>query len=334
MHQKIMTAAEVKDLIEQKKTLLVAGDEAILAELPKGNWIGGTIPYFITHENGGIISRDKIFVTDVSPVVSSVFIKQYDADTIKNVYLDGPDNGFSIIIIPSVSRTHLSFAMNSPTYENFGVHPLIGWISGVHLEDLGQKDPKIFNGQTSEALSEGALVLQATLPPGMVAEVGIVNPFQQGDGDILRFEQDGFSVKDVLVNGKKRNFAQYMIENKLDIRLPLVADYYGVMINTSIQGIDDSTGEVQLYAPVFKDILYKHAKPVDNYVEAFQTQLHSNDTIDQTQIAFSCNCILNYLYSELEGKKTEPFAGPVTFGEIAYQLVNQTLAYLTIHPGQ
>lgn len=36
------------------------------------------------------------------------------------------------------------------------------------------------------------------------------------------------------------------------------------------------------------------------------------------------------MYGELEGKKLEAFAGPVTFGEIAYQLVNQTLVYVTV----
>jgi hypothetical protein len=47
-------------------------------------------------------------------------------------------------------------------------------------------------------------------------------------------------------------------------------------------------------------------------------------------IAFSCNCILNYLYAELEGKQTGNFTGPITFGEVAYQLLNQTMVYLDI----
>ena len=45
---------------------------------------------------------------------------------------------------------------------------------------------------------------------------------------------------------------------------------------------------------------------------------------------FSCNCILNYLYGNLEGKTTPPYAGPVSFGEVAYQLLNQTLVYCEI----
>ena len=33
---------------------------------------------------------------------------------------------------------------------------------------------------------------------------------------------------------------------------------------------------------------------------------------------------------KLEGKKTGAFTGPITFGEIAYQLLNQTLVYLEV----
>jgi hypothetical protein len=45
---------------------------------------------------------------------------------------------------------------------------------------------------------------------------------------------------------------------------------------------------------------------------------------------FACNCILNFLYSGLEGKITEGMYGPITFGEIAFQLLNQTLVYLDV----
>ena len=48
------------------------------------------------------------------------------------------------------------------------------------------------------------------------------------------------------------------------------------------------------------------------------------------KVFFSCNCVLNYLYSNLEGKKVGSFTGPMTFGEIAYVLLNQTLVYLQV----
>jgi len=46
---------------------------------------------------------------------------------------------------------------------------------------------------------------------------------------------------------------------------------------------------------------------------------------------YSCNCVLNYLHSKLDGARTGELTWPFTFGEIAYQLLNQTLVYLTIN---
>jgi hypothetical protein len=67
---------------------------------------------------------------------------------------------------------------------------------------------------------------------------------------------------------------------------------------------------------------------VADYVKAFTRQMPSGG---DDKVFFSCNCILNFLHSELAGKQTGAFTGPVTFGEVAYQLLNQTLVYLKIH---
>ncbi len=330
MRQIISNVADVKQKIEAGRKLLLAGDEDALRQLPKGDWIGGTIPYFISSDQGGMVSREMICATDITDVAAGVEIVHYDQNSLARIYTEGPKHGFSFIIIPAASKTHLSFALNAPNYKDFGVRPLIGWVAGVHLSDLGKKTPKVINGQTGDVLEEGALVLQAQLPEGKAAEIGIVNLFEQGDGDILTFNSDGFAAKDVMVNGEKRNFAAYIVKNKLDTKLPLVADYYGAMVNISFQDVDEVEGQVKFYAPVFSGIRYKHARPVADYVKTFQDRLAKECSVESSRIAFSCNCILNYLYSELEGKKTDPFTGPVTFGEIAYQLLNQTLVYLEI----
>ena len=52
MDRSMLSIQEVRMKIEQGKRLLLAGDESLLRELPAGNWIGGTIPYFMT-ETGG-----------------------------------------------------------------------------------------------------------------------------------------------------------------------------------------------------------------------------------------------------------------------------------------
>jgi hypothetical protein len=320
------TVSEVKDLVTAGKPLLLAGDEAALGELPRGSWIGGTIPYFMA-EQGGVCTKDHLFVTQLPDYVVNVQIKSYDPKTVAAVYNDAPENGFSTIIIPAASPVHLDFAMNAPQFENFAARPLIGWIAGVHLDDLERVTPKVFDGTRGEAYENAAVVLHAELPEDKIVDVGIVNLFEPGDGDTITFSETGFSAQEAMVNGSKVNFADYVAEKAVGTDLPLVADLFGAMINTSFKGVDESSKQVNFYAPVFEGVAYKVAKPVGDYVTEFQAQI-PNGVGDH--LVFSCNCILNYLYAGLEGKRTADFTGPITFGEIAYQLLNQTLAYITI----
>jgi hypothetical protein len=317
---------EVKSKIIRGEKLLLAGDESLLKLLPAGNWIGGSIPYFMTEE-GGLTTRHKIYVTELPGTVSDISIKVYDPTTLESVYADAAQNGFSVIIMPGSSKTHLEFALHAPHYKDFGHSPLIGWIAGVHLDDLGKVTPKVFNGQTQTMLEDAAVVMHASLQPRQVAEINYVNIFEQGDGDTITFSQDGFSACDAYVNGIKINFADYLTQQNLDLRLPLVADYFGARVNVSFQSVDQAKHEVWFYAPVFAGVSYKHAKPLQDYVRQFTAMLPSHLS---KHPAFSCNCILNYLYSELEGRRTGKITGPATFGEVVYQLLNQTVAYLTI----
>jgi hypothetical protein len=166
--------------------------------------------------------------------------------------------------------------------------------------------------------------MHVAVPAEKRVHIDIVNLFSQGDGDTLEFEETGFSATHVLVGGRKVPFANYLKEKRADTRIPLVADYYGALINTSFQGVDEATGEVRLYAPVFQGVQYKLGSPLVDYAAAFAKATAGL----AASPVFSCNCILNYLYGELAGKKTGALQGPVTFGEIAYQLHNQTLVYV------
>ncbi|MBI3170937.1 MAG: hypothetical protein HYZ22_20850 [Chloroflexi bacterium] len=317
---------EVKAKIAHGERLLLAGDESLLKSLPAGNWIGGSIPYFMT-EQGGLTTRQKIYVTTLPDSVLDFSVKVYDAATLDSIYTDMTGKGFSIIIMPGSSKTHLAFALRAPQYPGFGHSPLIGWIAGVHLDNLGKITPKIFNGQTRDMLEDGAVVMHCLLPSTHIAEVGYLNIFEQGNGDTITFGQDGFSAREAYVNGKRTNFVDYVTQQQLDTRLPLVADYFGSMVNVSFQSVDTENQKVRFYAPVFAGIPYKHAQPFKDYAQQFneKTPMH----LDKHP-AFSCNCILNYLYSELEGKRVGNITGPTTFGEVVYQLLNQTMAYLTI----
>lgn len=316
---------QVKEMITAGKSLSLAADEEILKTLPKGKWIGGSIPYFMD-KNGGEFSEEKIFVTEIPALATNTNIKMYDTSTIKNVSKDAYDNGYSIIIIPGLSDIHVEYAKNAPSFEDIFLKPIIGWISGINLANLGKVTPKIINGETGEINDKKAVVINIELPAGKTANIGIVNIFEQGQGDEITFTTNGFSVVDCFVNGEKTNFADYLTNNKIDTKLPLVANYSGAMVNVSFQAIDEATKTVNLYAPVFDNMTYKIASPIADYETSFASKLKEL-SINPT---FSCNCILNYLYGELEGKQTGNIVGPITFGEIAYQLLNQTLVYVEI----
>jgi hypothetical protein len=328
--QHLYEVDEVEALIRGGRSLLLAGDEPLLRRLPRGNWIGGTIPYFMS-EAGGLAERKRIFVNELPGGLTCAGIRRYGEADVERIYADMPPEAVGVVIAPATSRVHLAFALNAPGFEGFASRPLIGWISGVHLSELGKSTPKVFDGASAQMLGDQAVVMHMALPPRKFASLGILNIFRGGAGSAITFPTSGFSATEVEVDGRRCNLAKYVREKNIDTRLPLVADYCGVSINVSFQEVDDAKGEVRFYAPVFANVSYRHAKPVGDYVKEFVSQLPQG--LDG-RVAFSCNCILNYLHSALEGRNTGEIVGPITFGEIAYQLLNQTMAYLTIEDAQ
>jgi hypothetical protein len=316
----------VATLIRRGEALLLAGDEAVLRTLPAGRWIAGTIPYFMADE-GGICDRTRIFVEQPGPGLEVVGVRRYGEADIGRVYLDLPPAGVGLMIAPWKSRVHLSFALNAPSYERFASAPLFGWISGVHLDEIGRRRPLVFDGTTGEALDEHAVVLQASLRPRAVAELGIINIFEPGNGPVVTFPETSFTVSTAQVDGRTVNLADHVLRTGLDTRLPLVADYCGARVNVSFERVDPVNRQVRFFAPVFADVPYRHARRVGDYVRAFVSALPQELV---RSIALSCNCVLNYRYSSLEGRSTGGIVGPITFGEIAYQLLNQTMVYLTV----
>ena len=316
---------KVREMIQAGERLLVAGDEALLKTLPKGDWIGGTISYFMDSD-GGVVTKDKVYVNKLPEIIEVESITQYSAADLPAIAKDSAENALNFIIVPANSPAHVEYATNAPTYEGLFETPTVGWVSGVHLDDLGSVFPKVFNGRTGQASTDAAVVLHGSLPQGKFAEISISNVFEPGEGDLLSFENTGFEVDQCLVNGKKTSLAKYIEEKGIDTRLPLVADYHGALVNSSIQQVDQESGKVTFYAPVFPYTEYRFAAPVEDYIQAFSESTQGL----QVDPVFSCNCILNFLYSELEGKQTGKLFGPITFGEIAYQLLNQTLVSVAI----
>jgi tetratricopeptide (TPR) repeat protein len=315
------------ELAEDPENLYaVSGDEQLLARLPRGNWVGGTTPYLMSDVDGGLITRDLLFVQRLPrDERAAPTFSVYDATTIARITEDAPRNGYTFLIIPAFSEVHLTYGKDAPTYKDLFSHPIMGWITGVYLADLGKDQPKVFNGKTGEVFSDKALACHVPLPAGTAVDVAIVNIFERSDGPDIRFEADGFEVTDCWIDGQRINFARWLSEHDVDTQLPLIADYGGALINVSVQQVDQEASKVLLYAPVFRGRTYRRAKPVPDYVRAFRSA-----TADVSRdVVFACNCILNFLYGKLEGTHVG-LPGPFTFGEIAFQLVNQTMVYCSV----
>lgn len=325
MKNELLSLDDAAARITSGAVMTIAGDEALLAQLPKGNWIGGTSVYFVT-ETGGALIRDRLYCTTF-PEGTTADIRVLDADDLPRICDGYAEGGMTFILIPGFSEAHSVFAMSGADYPGFLNQPLLGWISGVHLDDIGRVAPKVVDGLTGQAHDNAAVVMHLALEQGLTPQVDIVNIFSQNEetAPSFRFTQSGFSARTVLIDGVETPLAAYLLDNGIDTRLPLMADYGGALINVSVRSVEPDSGMVTFYAPVMEGVEYRFAKPLDNYARAFAQQLGEGGA-DQ----YSCNCILNYLYGELEGKSTGEFTGPVTFGEIAYMLLNQTMMRLEL----
>ena len=305
--------------------LSIAADAALLRRLPPGNWVAGSIPYFMA-QDGGETSRQKLFITELPTHAGAPLLRWYDVHNLHKVALEAPAHGLTVLILPAFSEVHSRFAREAPAFEDMYMKPLVGWIAGVHLDDLGKTTPVVANGQSLEFSGDRALAVHIPLPESIYPRIDILNLFRPGPGDAIRFPSTGFSAHECFVNGELVNLAQYLGAKGIDTRLPLVADYSGAMINVSFKAVDAAAGQVDFYAPVFDDVEYRIAEPVPDYAKAFAQSLPG----DALGARWSCNCILNYLYGGLEGQRTGPITGPMTFGEIAYQLLNQTMVYVNL----
>lgn len=327
MKNKMMSVAEATKLIESGVVAVVAGDEEALRRLPRGKWIGGSSVYFVT-EDGGRVDRENLFVTEIEQARDARTV-HYSGDAMVRFPEDRFAHGFGVILIPAFSPEHEMFAIQAAEIPGLFDQPLIGWITGVHLDDVGRVTPKVFDGATGTVHARGAVVLHVALAGADVPEIDIVNLFEPDMAtDAITFDETGFSARTATVNGRRVELAAYLSQNGIDTALPLVANYAGAMINVSFQSIDGAEG-VRFYAPVMAGVEYRIAKGTGDYAASFAERAKGDGRTEM-----SCNCILNYLYGGLEGRSTGTFSGPATFGEIAYLLVNQTMVRLRITAGQ
>lgn len=318
----------VREAIHQKRFLILAADEQVLAGLPQGNWIGGTTPYFMS-KNGGVESKDHIYATEIVDAnhwqTQTPKLMTYDESTIHRIGCDAFLNGFTLLIFPFGSSLHQYYSKACQDFEHLFYRPIVGWVSGVHADDIGHQrvKAKVRNGSNNGFGHERAVAIHVPLYRDQQAHISINSEFDpKASSDVIRFPRIGLKANQCLINGAEWNLADYYREFRIDPKLPLIGDFAGNPVNVSIQQVHEDTRIVDFFAPVYPNVDYRLAKAVE-FENLFSTlTLNSKDT-------WACSCILNYMYGNLKGKKGG-MPGPFTFGEIAYQVVNQSLVTLTL----
>lgn len=248
MNNCLLSVSEAARLVQTGRVFLFAGAAEVLDQLPVGNWIGGTIPYFMS-EDGGQHETTRLFVTELPVAQETCRFTSYTPESISQVAMDADPGVLTFIILPGFSTVHQVYAKGAPDFEGMYMRPIVGWISGVDLDQIGKVLPKTYDGKTGESYTDRAVTVHAPLPAGVNARIDILNLFIPGDGPTLRFDETSFTVGECEVNGERVNLADYLAANQLDIRLPLVADYCGANINASFQSVCPETRQVSPSSP-------------------------------------------------------------------------------------
>ncbi len=315
-------------MITDGRVLLLAGEEELLAQLPPGRWIGGTTAQFLTPQ-GSVPARGLLMFTDITSLALHTEQRHLDAASLHRIAQHYPQNGFAVLIVPGFSAILLRLASEILDYQGIYDMPLTGWVSAVDLDEIGQRTPKTFAG-TPYARDDRAAVMYVTLPETAFAELHVVNLFAPGDGPEIRVPAQGFHISgDCLIDGHPHNLARYMEAQNIDPSLPLIADQEGALLNVSILKNDPLDGTVSVFAPVNPSLTYRFAEAVLDYQEEF---IHAAAELGPVEeMVFFSVGVLNLQYAALAEKHGLSLSAPVSFGEIAYTVLNQTLTCLSIN---
>jgi len=325
MKKQLYALDEVNLLINSGRKLVITADENLLDKLDKGDWIAGTIPYFMTND-GGILTKNKLFVDDLTDLGLEFKFLQYTAQNIDSITINNFENGFVILILPLGSEIHKQFSLNSLNYTDILKNPLLGYVSGFDLNEKNNPTAFVYFGKNKEKTGINGVALHVKLPENEVARVEIINPNSIDEkSPEFTFPITSFEQSECKINGKEGNIADYLISINHPIMLPLISSTNGTLINRDIQLINKEERKVSFFSPVYNDEKYRLAKETDDFTLLFKDKLQINK--DDTK--YSCLCVSFYMLGNLENK-TININGAFTFGEIAYQLLNQTAVFLLI----
>jgi hypothetical protein len=90
---------------------------------------------------GGLQTAERLFVTEL-PLGADATIRRHGASSLGGLAADHPGHGFTILLVPAFSDVHTEYAKNALHYPGIFDRPVVGWISGVALQDIGKVTDK------------------------------------------------------------------------------------------------------------------------------------------------------------------------------------------------
>ena len=333
MIQGLYTVAEVNAMIEKGDILLLAGDSVLLSQLNKGKWICGSTSRFIEMGKEPICDRNRIFVHNLTDIAEEIKLDFYDASTIKNIYEDAFENGFSVLITSPFSDVVGEYTNNCSKYTNFGSRALCGWavVTSIYSEYELIDESLIFSGIDAKSYNQGAVVMHVGLPTDKFAEIHVFSPYNQPkEGDIITFEENKQFFEYALINGKRQNFRNYLEEiqkaQKREVTVfpyrCLIGNYEGIVMNVALATEKDKE-YVTLGASVYKGIEYRLSNTDIIDFESMKKNLCG-------EIVFSLSCVNNFMKKEIFKNSLTQMNGPFTYGELAYYMMTNATIYVTV----
>ncbi|MCZ8216606.1 MAG: hypothetical protein O9262_10230, partial [Cyclobacteriaceae bacterium] len=89
---KLLDIRTTIELIQGGRVLVISGEEKLMEKLPRGNWIGGTTPFFYLRNERGRSDKSKLFVTDFTESISDFKILTLGEESLATVNTIGFEN--------------------------------------------------------------------------------------------------------------------------------------------------------------------------------------------------------------------------------------------------
>jgi hypothetical protein len=186
----LQSIPEVLAAITAGESLFLAGSRDVLSQLPRGSWIGGTICYFMAAE-GSTEPQGSVYATGIPEFALGADVADYGLHNLSEIYSDAPPNGFTFLVLPADTEVLRAFAQQAPAWTGFLIRPVVGWVSGVRVDRIGEELPVVFNGRTGGVFEDRCAALHVWLPPGKMANLDTANADETSEAGVLPFPEPG-----------------------------------------------------------------------------------------------------------------------------------------------